>query len=68
MMKFILSILFIILGTFIQAQERRTFGYDGILMNGNNLIPNSVVKLQVSIVAGSENGTIIYAEAAKNTN
>lgn len=65
MRKIIFTLSSILVFASCFSQARRTFGYDGILRNGNSIIRNSAVKLLVSIITESENGAIIYAERQK---
>ncbi len=71
-MKNILNSLFILLALLVQgktfAQAPNLFSYQAVIRNSSNqLISNQQIGVRISILQGSESGSIIYAETQTPT-
>lgn len=61
----LLTLLF--LPCFLWAQSPSKFSYQAVIRNGNQLVVNRQVTVEVSIIEGSESGVTVYTETHKPT-
>jgi uncharacterized protein (TIGR02145 family) len=59
---------FNIIATLVLAQVPQKFSYQSVIRNsGNQLIANQTVGIKISVLQGSANGTVVYAETHSPT-
>ena len=59
---------FSIIATLVLAQVPQKFSYQSVIRNsGNQLIANQTVGIKISVLQGSANGTVVYAETHSPT-
>jgi lysophospholipase L1-like esterase len=69
-MKYTLTTFFgiIIINITLMAQSPEKMSYQAVIRNGNDkLLVNQTVGIQISILMGSTNGTIVYSETYKTS-
>jgi hypothetical protein len=58
-----ISTVYVFLTLQISAQSPQKMSYQAVIRNSNGqLVTNTVIGMQISIVQGSENGTVVYSE------
>ena len=59
---------FNIIATLVLAQVPQKFSYQSVIRNsGNQVLANQIVGIKISILEGSANGTVVYAETHNPT-
>jgi trimeric autotransporter adhesin len=63
MKNFISAFMMLVLSVSMMAQSPNAFNYQAVLRDaGGNIIPDRNIALRISILQGSESGTVLYSE------